>query len=680
MFKNVLIFFSIIFFFLSLQNESKGLTGHQISKIKKKAVITNFLIKKVRNEKNILKPKKYQKSKIIFDLINEKKWNKANKYAKNDVVLKKIIEWHYLNQSNKNDFFRIKKFIENNPNWPNETFFRKKMELVIERNFNNKEIIQYFEKNKPLTTKGNVNYLDSLRKEKGLKNIEKEAKYIWINKKFSKKQSRDFYKRYKKILTNKDHIKRIENLTWSGRYYEARRMLPIINKNKKDLYNARIILRRRAGNVDQAISRINKNLLNDQGLIYERLRWRRKSRLYETAFDLIDPLPENIKYEKKWWLEISIIVRKLLEKKEYKKAYRLVKDFSTKSNEYLSESEWYAGWIAYEFLNVSPEIYVNHFLNSFENTNHIGEKAKSAYWAGRSYEKIKNKELSELWYKNSANYITEFYGQLSFEKINKKSTLITNEELYGKNILTKDDIEFTKTDLYKASELILANGTRKNAKKFITHLINNSKTPGELQIIAKLSKDLGRLDLSIKTSKFAKRKGFNLFHYAYPSIKNYKIHNKIEKELVFGVIRQESVFDTKAKSRVGARGIMQIMPATAKKVSKELNLSYSKRRLINDPQYNITIGSNYLYDLIKEYDSYLLALIGYNAGPRRINRWIKKNGDPRKKNVDPISWIEKIPIKETRLYVKFVLSNMQIYRQKNEKNKKLSIFSTKYDI
>ncbi len=680
MFKNVLIFFSIIFFFLSFQNESKGLTSKQVSIIKQKVIVTNILISKVRTEKNKIKSKKFQESKIIFDLIKEKKWDKATKAAKNNIVLKKIIEWHYLSQNNNNNFFRTKKFIEKNINWPNENFFKKKMELVIERNFNNKEIIKYFEENKPLTTKGNVNYLDSLRKERGIQNVKKEAKTIWINKKFTKKQSKDFYKKYKKILTNEDHLKRIENLTWAGRSYEARRMLPIISKNKQALYNARIILRRRGGNADQAISRINQNFLNDQGLVYERLRWRRKSRLYETAFDLINPLPENLKYEKKWWYEVSIIVRKLLERKEYKKAYKLVKDFSSKSNELLSESEWYAGWIAYEYLNLSPEIYINHFLNSFENTNHVGEKAKSAYWAGKSYEKNRNKELSELWYKNSANYVTEFYGQLSFEKISKKKSLVTNEELYGNNILTKDDIAFTKTDLYKASELILANGTRKNAKKFITHLINTSSTPGQLQIIAKLSKDLGRLDLSIKASKFAKKKGFNLYHYAYPSIKNYQIYNKIEKELVFGVIRQESVFDTKAISRVGARGIMQIMPATGKKISKKLNLSYSKKRLRSDPQYNITLGSYYLYNLVKEYDSYLLALIGYNAGPRRINRWIKKNGDPRKNNVDTVSWIEKIPIKETRLYVKFVLSNMQIYRQKNQDNKKLSIFSTKYDI
>ena len=144
-------------------------------------------------------------------------------------------------------------------------------------------------------------------------------------------------------------------------------------------------------------------------------------------------------------------------------------------------------------------------------------------------------------------------------------------------------------------------------------------------------------------------------HYAYPSASDLDLFKDIEKELVYAVIKQESAFDPKAISRVGARGIMQIMPATGKKMSKELKLNYSKKRLTSDMQYNIKIGSYYLNSLIEEYDSYLLALIGYNAGPRRIKRWIKKFGDPRNKNIDTASWIEKIPIKETRLYVKIVL-------------------------
>ena len=678
MFKIVLIFFSTIFFFFSYSSGINSLTKNQVIKIKQQINFIDPLVNKARSKESKLNKEKYKKSKVIFNSIKKKNWSEANKLAKNNEVLKKIVDWHFLNQNNNSKYFnRTKKFVEENPDWPQKKQLRRKMELFINKNLNNKEIIKYFETYPPITTKGAVNYVDALKKEKGLENVKNLIRKTWIERKFTRSQSKDFYKRYKKVLRIEDHDARIEKLTWTGRSYEARRMLPLINKNKKKLYNAKIILRRRAGNADQAISSIDTDLLNDQGLVYERLRWRRKSRLYKTAYDLINPLPNNLKYERKWWYEISIIVRKLIENKEYKKAYYLIKHFSSNSNELLSESEWYAGWIAYEFLNFDSEIHINHFLNSYENTDHKGEKAKSGYWAGRAYEKINNIELSNLWYENSAKYVTEFYGQLSHEKINTNKSLIPNEELYGKNLFIKDDLDFVNSDIYKASELMLANGTRKNAKLFISSLIYNSKSPGQLQIIAKLSKDFDRPDLAIKASKYAEKKNIYLYHYAYPSLKNYKIYKDVEKELVYAVIKQESAFDSKAISRVGARGMMQIMPATANIVSKQLKLNYSKKRLTSDVQYNVSLGSYYLYSLIEDYDSYLLALIGYNAGPRRVKRWIKKFGDPRKENVDYDSWIEKIPIKETRLYVKIVLSNLQVYRQKNQTSKKISIFSRK---
>ena len=678
MFKNVLIFFSISLFFFST-SELKSLTKNQVLEIKQKVNIVNSIVTKSRIKKSKFNIEKYKKSKVVFNAIKKKRWNEANKLAKNNEVLIKIVDWHFLKQNNSSKFFsKTNNFIKENPDWPQKKLFRKKIELFIDNNLSNKEIIRFFEENPPLSTKGAVNYIDALRKEIGMDSVKDIARKTWIERKFTKRQSKDFYKKYKNILRVQDHIERIEKLTWIGRSYEARRMLPLVSKNKRNLYNAKIILRRRAGNADHAVSLINKELLSDPGIIYERLRWRRKSKLYKTAFELIDPLPNNLKYEKKWWLEISIIVRKLIENKEYQKAYNLIKDFSSKSSDLISESEWYAGWIAYEFLNLDPQIYINHFLNSYENTTHKGEKAKSAYWAGRSYEKINDKELSVLWYTNSSKFVTEFYGQLSFEKIKNNKPLITNEELYGKNLFIKEDLNFVKSDIYKASELILANGTRKNAKVFISSLIYNSKSPGQLQIIAKLSKDFDRLDLAIKAAKYAQKKNIYLYHYAYPQLTNYKnIYKDVEKELVYGVIKHESAFDPKAISRVGARGMMQIMPATASKVSKKIKLNYSKERLTSDPQYNIKIGSYYLYTLAEEYDSYLLALIGYNAGPRRIKRWIKKFGDPRKKNIDTVSWIEKIPIKETRLYVKIVLSNLQVYRQKNQNSKNLSIFSKK---
>ena len=681
MFKEIFILFLLFFIFSTYIKNAKSFTPQEIIKIKKKVFEVSPSINKTRSKKLIIK-REFQEAKLVFDAIKKQKWSKAKKIANQDTTLIKLIDWYFLNQNKNPKFFqKTNEFILKNPDWPKKEFLRKKNEMFIGSKWNNNKIINYFDLYPPLTTKGAVNYVDALRKKNGINNVKNLASEIWIERNFSKTQSKDFYKKYKKILTPNDHLKRIDRLTWVGRSYEARRMLPIINKNYRNLYSAKIVLRRREGNADSVVSRVPRNLKKNEGLIFERLRWRRKTRLYDTAFELIDPLPNNLKYEKKWWYETSILIRKFIERKKYQKAYKLAKDFGGKSTKHTSESEWLAGWIGYNFLNLKSEIYINHFLNSYENTNHRGEKAKSAYWVGKSYKKIGNEEQSKIWFETAAKEVTEFYGQLSFDQIKKNNvTLIENQELYGKSLITKEDLKLMETSLYKATEIVLLYSNRNTAKKFFSALLEFCNKPGEFQLVARLGENSSRVDLAIKASNKSFEKDINLYHFGYPTI-SYKLASGLEKELVYAVIRQESIFDEKAHSRAGARGLMQLMPATAKRVSKKINLKYSKSSLKTNPQYNVALGSFYLKSLIENYNgSYLLALVGYNAGPRNAGKWIKKFGDPRKKNVDPISWIEQIPIKETRLYVKKVLSNLQVYRQKNQRSKNKKIISKKNSI
>ena len=134
-------------------------------------------------------------------------------------------------------------------------------------------------------------------------------------------------------------------------------------------------------------------------------------------------------------------------------------------------------------------------------------------------------------------------------------------------------------------------------------------------------------------------------------------------ELVLAVIRQESEFDQRANSHVGARGMMQVMTYTAKLIAKQAKLAYSKSRLKSDPDYNIKLGSYYLGSLLEEYEgSYPFALAAYNAGPKRVKYWKKINGNPQKGKIHYIDWIELIKFKETRNYVQRVLENINVYR------------------
>jgi soluble lytic murein transglycosylase len=142
-----------------------------------------------------------------------------------------------------------------------------------------------------------------------------------------------------------------------------------------------------------------------------------------------------------------------------------------------------------------------------------------------------------------------------------------------------------------------------------------------------------------------------------------------ERPLVFAIVRQESAFAPDAKSGVGARGLMQLMPGTAKNVADKLQMPYSADRLSADGLYNLTLGQSYLERLIEDFGgSYPLAIAAYNAGPGRVRQWLREFGDPRGRDLDMVDWVEMIPFNETRTYVQRVLENLQIYRGQDRDN------------
>ena len=133
--------------------------------------------------------------------------------------------------------------------------------------------------------------------------------------------------------------------------------------------------------------------------------------------------------------------------------------------------------------------------------------------------------------------------------------------------------------------------------------------------------------------------------------------------MILAIIRQESEFDRRANSYVGARGMMQLMKYTAKLVAKQAKLPYSISRLTKDPEYNIKLGSYYFNGLLNDYNGvYPFAIAAYNAGPNRVKTWRRVNGDPSKNQISFVNWIELIRFKETRNYVQRVLENVNVYK------------------
>jgi soluble lytic murein transglycosylase len=172
--------------------------------------------------------------------------------------------------------------------------------------------------------------------------------------------------------------------------------------------------------------------------------------------------------------------------------------------------------------------------------------------------------------------------------------------------------------------------------------------------------------LSLRVAKRGLQKNLAVYDIAYPTtgLPPYRGDNTApESALILGLTRQESEFDPMATSTAGARGLMQLMPGTAKLIAHQHGLAYSNKNDLYSPSTNMQLGMAHFSDLLQSFSgSYVLSIASYNAGAGRINQWLSQYGDPRTGSDEMVDWIERIPFNETRNYVQRVLENTQVYR------------------
>ena len=492
----------------------------------------------------------------------------------------------------------------------------------------------------------------------------------WITADLSRSEMKFFRKKYKKYLDADDYIKRADYLAWEGKYWDLKRMLRYLPKDYELLYTARQILMSKSYGVDKAIANVPTRLKNDAGLNYDRLKWRRKRGRVDDSLEIIFKLRNNKDYlvrPDKWWIERAIMTRALIYKKKYELAYKVSSKHSLDKGPEFAEAEWLSGWIALSFLN-DPILAIDHFNNFYQNVSYPISLSRGAYWLARAYEKIGDNKKSNEWYEESSKYMTTYYGQLAHLKIKPNE----NFELEEQQKITDEYRKyFYKKDLVKVVHLLDELNKSKYTKNILKHLANDDLKNGSEILAAELSTNISRYDFAIQIAKLAsyKKRFHNDFNYPIISTPKYINGRKIpQTAFILSIIRQESEFDMTANSHAGAQGLMQLMPYTAKLVSKQAKLPYSKSRLTTDPEYNINLGSHYIAGLILEYDgAYPFAIAAYNAGPKRVRYWKKLNKNPQKKQIDYVDWVELIKFKETRNYVQRVLENYNVYRYILEK-------------
>ena len=625
--------------------------------------------KKIKGKAKHFKERDLKYAKQAIDFIEKSNWKDALKVAKKakDNSIYDFVQWrHLLTPGNRASFYDYKNFLERNKKSPRID----RIKYLSEHKLSTKEqspqkIVEMFSSEEPLSGYGRMILGESLILLGNDANGIKLIKEGFITADLSRSDLKFFRKKYKKYLTKKDYINRADYLAWENKYWDLKRMLRYLPKDQQLLYTARQLLMSRSYGVDSAISKIPKKLKNDPGLNYDRLKWRRKRGRVDSSLEILLNIENTKAYmirPDKWWKEREIISRSLIYKKKYETAYKISSKHGLTEGPDFAAAEWMSGWIAFSFLK-DPLLAEVHFKKFYKNVGYPISLSRGAYWLGRTYEKLENKELAYKWYKESSKFLTTYYGQLSHLKIAPNEKIELGQEM----TIDKKYVEsFYNNKFVKIVYLLNDLNKDKYTKYILRSLANDNVQKGSEILAAKLATEISRFDFAIQISKIAsyEKRFHNRYNYPIISTPSKIGGRKIpDSAFILSIIRQESEFDTSANSHAGAKGLMQLMPYTAKVVAKQAKIPYSKSKLTKKPEYNINLGSFYIAGLILDYEgSYPFAIAAYNAGPKRVKYWKKINKNPQKGQIDYVDWIELIKFKETRNYVQRVLENYNVYR------------------
>jgi soluble lytic murein transglycosylase len=570
----------------------------------------------------------------------------------------KMLRWiDYARPGAAGRFPDIADFVEKNPDWPGRKALRKHAEEALAGE-SDAVAAEWLKRYPPISAAGRVREADIMLNAGDLAGGTEALRATWVGADFGPLDERNFLSRYAAAIRPEDHARRADRLLWDGQSDAARRMLPVLPPDYRALAEARLALAAQASNADALAARVPGQLRSDPGLVYEQLRARRKKDMTDAAVQILLAQPGDLVRPAAWWAERQAIARRVLAGGNAELAYRIVEQHGLIEGNAFAEAQFLLGYIALRYMK-QPALAFDHFSRILTRVGTPYAKARAGYWGGRAAETQAKTELAAKWYAAGADHMATFYGQLAAHQLGRDAPpRPVPEPVPDAAELSR----FNDSEVVRAARIFIELGDRDRGKAFLLYMADNAKSPATFAMLATLAETSGRIDLAIAVAKRAIEAGTPLMVHGYP-VTTIPSGGTAEHSLLFAITRQESAFEREAVSRVGARGLMQLMPATANFIASKMQLPFSADRLTADGIYNVLLGRAYLETLIEDFGgSYALAIAAYNAGPGRVRQWLRDYGDPRGGNIEMVDWIEMIPINETRNYVQRVLENLQIYR------------------
>jgi soluble lytic murein transglycosylase len=576
----------------------------------------------------------------------------------NNPLLKRIVDWHMLRVAPKTDadFASTWRMLRENPDWPEPELLRRQAEDRIGADASPQQVFLYFTAFPPLTSAGHLKRLEAAAAASP-NDVAKFASDSWRNATFRAADEDDFLNKYGRYLTGDDHIARFDRILRDGRPQVARDLLPKLPPDYQPLANARLAMATKAADAPTILKGVSAAKLNEPGIKLERLAWLRRSGNFDEAKALAAAPPTS--QTEAWWNERQQLARDLLAAGHPADAYAVTLQHGQTRGVAFAEAEFLAGWIALRHLK-KPADGQKHFQTLYDGVSTDISKSRAAYWMGRALEAAGRSKDAMDWFGRAAAFGQTFYGQLAARRLPGGAVKLPSDPVAS----DADRQALGGRELVTVARYIGQAGDAERTRPFLLRLARMVSGPGETLLLSHLATELKRPDIALVIARRATENGVTLFEASFPVV-DLGSTGSIERALALAVTRQESAFNSGAVSSSGALGLMQLMPGTARDVAGRIGVPYLQDKLTRDPAYNVTLGSQYLAEMLQRFGgSYELALAAYNAGPNRVARWLDSIGDPRAGKIDMIDWIEMIPFRETRNYVQRIMEGVGVYRDR----------------
>jgi soluble lytic murein transglycosylase len=613
----------------------------------------------------------------LKDAIGSRQLSVAESLA--DPIARKVATWQLM-RAGLGEPADIVRFSAEHPAWPDSQLLQRRAEdQLFAKGGGSADIRAFFKGREPVSGTGYAALASAHLLEGDEEGARRLAVRAWTREDMPGSLEAGFLERFGKLLGPADHRHRVDRILIERPRFAAerrsqaaiaRRAIALLPEQQKKIAEACLAAYLRSKSAAKLLAALpdDTGSPRDWGITFARVTEDLGKDRLAAAAKVLTNLPDDplqLVNPDNWWLARREAAYKALRAGQSKLAYDLVKMSGPLSVNPLKEQSHMAGWIALRVLG-KANLALPHFEAASKAADGPLSRARSAFWSGMALAALGRAEDAKASYRLAMRDADTFHGLLARQKIaggSRTEMTITPPAMPTAEVARR----FADMDAVRAAVLVQKAGLDRNMViGLFAGLRNHLETEGELALLAELAASLGDTQTSLRVGKAAIARGHNLLLYAYPidAFPEYEpLRTPPETAMLLAITRQETEFNTSIVSSAGARGLMQVMPITARHVCQQHKQTCDVPRLLTDKAYNARIASAYIGDRMAELGGwYPVALAAYNAGPGRARQWIRQNGDPRTPGVDSIDWMERIPIEETRHYVEKVLSNIQVYR------------------